>query len=189
MVNTLTHFDLFIEGKVIDLVVLNLEIIENTNWYNWFNDEETTKYMQKHYFPNTKRLQSEYFIKEIEGNNKKLQLGIVYKKDQVLIGIISLNDIDYLNRKCETACVIGEKKYKDMKNFIEAYKLIIKHGFETLNLNRIAGGTIKKELEVILCKFLGFKSEGILRQAVFKNGEYHDVYCHSIIYKDYKKKK
>ena len=183
------NFDVFIRGKIIDLVVLNIELIESTNWYKWFNDEETTTYMQKHYFPNTKRLQSEYFINEIKDNNNKLQLGIVSKKDQIMIGIISLNDIDHINRKCETSCVIGEKKYRDMKNYIEAYRLIIKHGFDTLNMNRISGGTIKKELEDILCKFLGFKSEGILRESVYKNGKYYDTHFHSILYKDYLKLK
>ena len=184
-----SQFDIFIRGKIINLAVLNEDIIRNSNWYNWFNDEETTKYMQKHYFPNTKRLQTEYFVNEIEGNNKNIQLGIVNKKDNIMVGIISLNNIDYINRKCDASCIIGEKKYQDMKSYIEAYKLIIKHGFETLNMNRISGGTIKKELEDILCKYLGFKSEGILRESVYKNGKYYDVYCHSIISQDYQKNK
>ena len=189
MVRDASQFDVFLKGKIIDLVSLNEDIISNSNWYMWFNDEETTQYMQKHYFPNTKRLQTEYFVNEIEGNDKKLQLGIVNKKDNIMVGIISFNNIDYINRKCEVSCIIGENKYRDMKNYIEAYQLIIKHGFESLNLNRISGGTIKKELEDILCKFLGFKSEGTLRECVFKHGKYYDVYCHSIISQDYLKKK
>ena len=40
------NFDVFIKGELIDLVVLTEEIIEKTNWYNWFNDEENTKNMQ-----------------------------------------------------------------------------------------------------------------------------------------------
>ena len=50
-------FDVFIKGKIIDLVVLTEEIVEKTNWYSWFNDEEVTKNMQKHYYPNTKEMQ------------------------------------------------------------------------------------------------------------------------------------
>jgi len=46
------NYDIFIKGDLIDLVCLNEEIVEKSNWYNWFNDEENMKYMQKHYYPN-----------------------------------------------------------------------------------------------------------------------------------------
>ena len=72
-------FDVFIKGERVDLVVLSEELIEITNWYSWFNDEENTRFMQKHYFPNTKQIQLEYFKNEIENNQTKLQLGIVQK--------------------------------------------------------------------------------------------------------------
>ena len=39
-------FDSFIKGELIDLVVLTENIVEKTNWYNWFNDEENTIHMQ-----------------------------------------------------------------------------------------------------------------------------------------------
>jgi len=68
------RYDVFIKGELVDLVVLTEDIVENTNWYNWFNDEDNTKNMQKHYFPNTKQMQLEYFKNEIENNQTKLQL-------------------------------------------------------------------------------------------------------------------
>ena len=91
-------FDVFIKGELIDLVVLTEEIIEKTNWYNWFNDEENTKDMQKHYFPNTKEIQLKFFKNEIENSNTKIQLGILHKKDQIMVGTLSLNNIDFMNR-------------------------------------------------------------------------------------------
>lgn len=54
-------FDIFIKGKLIDLVVLDEKAAEKSNWYNWFNDEEVTKYMVKHYYPNTKTLQINFY--------------------------------------------------------------------------------------------------------------------------------
>ena len=76
-------FDVFIKGERVDLVVLSEELIEITNWYNWFNDEENTRFMQKHYFPNTKQMQLEYFKNEIENNQtiitkSSLQLARAY---------------------------------------------------------------------------------------------------------------
>ena len=130
-------FDTFIRGEVIDLVVLTEEVIDKTNWYKWFNDEENTKHMQQHYYPNSKELQLKYFKEEIEGNNKKLQLGIYHKKDKILIGTISLNNIDFQHRKCEISGFIGEKKYQTLKPFLESNKLLIKHAFEQLKLAKL----------------------------------------------------
>ena len=181
-------FDVFIKGELIDLVVLDEEAVAKTNWYNWFNDEEITKYMVKHYYPNTRGMQLGFFKKEIENNPNKLQLGIFHKKDKVLIGTVSLSDIDFFNRQCEIAGLIGEKKYQNFRNMIEACKLLIKHAFETLNMHRVYGGSIIKEVDEMFCRVLGFTHEGIRRECVYKNGMHHDAYCHSILRKEYYKK-
>jgi len=180
-------FDPFIKGKNIHLVCLSDEVIENTNWYNWFNDEDTTDQMQKHYFPNTKAMQLNFFNSNVQDNPRKLQLGILNIKDNILIGVISLSDINYINRSAEISVVIGEKKYKDLNNFIESARLLIKHGFETLNLNRIYSGTFIKEIDIMFCKVLGFTNEGVSKEAVYKNGEYKDTYHHAILRKNYNK--
>ena len=186
MISEKKIFDIFIKGELVDLVVLDEEVVEKTNWYNWFNDEENTKYMQKHYFPNTKKMQMEYFKNEIENSNTKMQLGIVQKKNDSLCGVISLNDINYFNRRCEISIFIGEKSGRTLQYFVEAAKLIIKHAFVALNMNSIYSGTIAKEIDELMCRILGFKHEGISRQAVYKNGKYHDVYNHSLIKKNMK---
>ena len=46
-------FDTFIKGKNIKIVVSDEDCVLKTNWYNWFNDSEIIKNMQKHYYPRT----------------------------------------------------------------------------------------------------------------------------------------
>ena len=178
----------FIEGKLVDLVVLNEEIVYKTNWYNWFNDEENMKYMQQHYFPNTKTKQLEFYKNEIENNKSKLQLGIVCKKDNALIGVISLNNIDFLNGRCEISGFVGEKKYQNFKLFTEANTLIIKHAFDNLRMHKIYGGTLIKEVSLMYCRVLGFKEEGIKRSEVYKNGDYIDAYLIGLLREEYYEK-
>ena len=55
------NFDIFIKGNLVDLIILNEEIVESSNWYKWFNDEETTYHMQQHYYPNTLDSQINFF--------------------------------------------------------------------------------------------------------------------------------
>ena len=185
--NKKLEIDVFLRGKSIDLIALNEEVIENSNWYKWYNDEETTMFMQYHYFPNTKDLQKKYLLNEILNNENKVQLGIFHKKNKILIGVISLNNIDYKNRECEISGMLGEKKYRNLSNYLEAAKLIIIHGFNTFNMNRIYSGAINKEVENMFVKFLGFKNEGRLRENIFKNGKYFDTYIHSILKSEFKK--
>lgn len=186
------NYDVFIKGDLIDLVCLNEEVVEKSSWYNWFNDEENMKYMQKHYYPNTKALQLEFFKNEIANNPKKLQLGILHKKDGILIGTISLNDIDFLNRKCEISGFIGETKYQTLVYFVEANKLLIKHAFEQLNMNKIYGGSFSKEIAQIFIRTLNFEEEGIKQREIYKNGQYNDIYLIGLLRerffgKDYQK--
>jgi [ribosomal protein S5]-alanine N-acetyltransferase len=175
------EFDIFLKGENIDLVVLTSKIIEQTNWYNWFNDEENTKYMQKHYFPNSREKQLKFFRDEIEGNNKKIQLGIYHKEDKILIGAISLNNINFQHRKCEISGFIGEKKYQTLKPFLESNKLLIKHAFEQLNMNRIYGGALNEDVSDFFVRFLNFKKEGVLIRDVYKNGKYHNLYLIALL--------
>ena len=178
-------FDVFIKGELVDLVVLDEEVVEKSNWYNWFNDEENTKNMQKHYFPNTRAMQLDFFKNEIENNTRKLQLGIFHKKDNVLIGTISLNDIDFMNRKCEISGLIGETKYQTVNYFVEACKLLIKHAFEQLNMNKIYGGSLSEEVAQIFTRILNFEEEGIKRKEIYKNGQYNDVYLIGLLREKY----
>ncbi len=174
-------FDVFIKGKSIDLVVLTNEVVEKTNWYSWFNNQESTKNMQQHYFPNSRELQLKFFEDEIEGNKKKIQLGIVNKNNNLFCGVVSLNSIDHLNRCCEISLIIGEVEARNLQFFIEAAKLVCKHAFDTLNINRVYSGSISQEVDELMCRTLGFEHEGILRQAIFKNGDYHDMYQHALL--------
>ena len=91
-------YNVFLKGKEIDLVVLDDNVVQNTNWFNWFNDEENMQNMQQHYFPNTMSEQSSFLSNNILGNRSIIQLGILHKKDNVLIGIIALKSIDYLTK-------------------------------------------------------------------------------------------
>ena len=180
-------FNVFIKGKNVDLVVLDEEAVEKTDWFNWFNDEENTKYMKHRYYPNNRAKQLAFYKNEIENNPKKLQVGIFHKEDKVLIGVISLNNIDFLNRNCDTGAIIGVKKYRKIFCYLEAYTLLLKHAFEQLNMNKISDGSISKDVADFLIKTVGFKLEGIRRKEQYMNGDYVDLYLIGLLKEDFYK--
>ena len=176
--------DVFLKGKRLILKALTEEDVVNSNWYGWFNDEETTQHMQQHYFPNTREAQLEFYRREIVGNARRLQLGICDVKGGPIVGVVSLNNIDYLNQKAELSLIMGEAAYRKAHYVIEVFQLILSHAFNTLNLNRVYGGSLNQELVEFICRTLGASREGILRQDAYKSGRYHDVYLYAILRED-----
>lgn len=173
--------DVFLKGKHIFLKALNKEDALHSNWYGWFNDEELSKTLQKHYFPNTIEAQVDFWEKNIRNTSNKLQLGICKTGGTELLGIVSLNNLDFINRKCEFSIIIGEKSGQNVNFFLESAKLVFNHAFHSLNMNRIYGGSISKDLIALMCRSLGCKEEGVARQEIFKNGKYHDAYLYGIL--------
>ena len=97
-------FDIFLKGENIDLVVLTTEIVEQTNWYNWFNDEENTEFMQQHYFPNSKDLQLKYLRNEIGA--------LICTSKQAKLNFL-IDDITNYNDLIKT--ILKENNFKDFK--------------------------------------------------------------------------
>lgn len=173
--------DIFIKGTYVNLVVLNSELADKTKWYNWFNSEKTTRFMQKHYYPNDKNNQI-IFAKEINNSNENLVLGI--SENEKLIGVCGLHEINLINSNCNLSIIIGEK-YQNHNVTLEAFYLLLKHAFSTLNLNKVKMGQHKglKLFTQKLYNEFGFFLEGVLKDEMFKNGKYCDVIL-SAVFKD-----
>ena len=71
----------------------------------------------------------------------------------------------------------------------DAYMTLFKYAFEELRLNRINGSALQyNAISLHVTQKVGFKQEGIQRQAVYKNGKYEDVVMLGILKEDYYQK-
>jgi ribosomal-protein-alanine N-acetyltransferase len=177
--------DIFLKGKHVILKVLTREDVIDSGWYGWFNDEELCKTLQKHYFPTTMESQLVFWEQNIRSVSNKIQLGICSIKGGPIVGVISLNNIDFINSRAEISVVIGEREEHHAKIFSESCMLIFNHGFYTLNLNRIYGGSISKDLILMMCRMFNCQQEGVRRQEIFKNGIYYDTYCYGLLREEF----
>jgi len=92
------------------------------------------------------------------------------------IGNTSLMDIDWTNRLAEVGIFIGEKAYWSKGYGREVMRLMLKHGFETLNLNRVwLRVDAINQRAIRAYEHAGFKHEGRMRQATYKDGRYRDL--------------
>ncbi len=153
-----------------------------------FNDKSINKFIYRAPYP-YKRKDALKFSNGYCKQKENKAFAIFRKEDDVLVGAITLKDID---KKLKSAG-IGyslHRKYRNKGYMTEAAKRVLQYGFKTLNLNRIeircAKGN-KASKKVI--KKLGAKKEGVLRDECLVNGKFHDHIVHSILRKEYKDKK
>jgi RimJ/RimL family protein N-acetyltransferase len=144
---------------------------------NWFNDPEVVQYVDM-YLPMTE-MSEEKFIEELGTTRAKSDIILVVEATEgdstKPIGNCGLHSISPKDHNATFGIVIGEKDYWSKGYGEEAARLLINYGFQQLNLHRISSAAAAfNERSIKLHKKLGFIEEGRLRQAMFKNGQYHD---------------
>jgi diamine N-acetyltransferase len=98
------------------------------------------------------------------------------------IGNVGLEGIEWMNRSAGFGIFIGEKSFWNQGYGTEATHLTLKHGFETLNLNRIFLHVYETNPRAIRAyEKVGFVKEGSMREARYHNGVYIDVLLMSIL--------
>lgn len=169
---------------LVDLRPLSLEDVNET-YINWLNDAEVCEFNSHHAYPYTRELAIEY-VTGVRSQKRDLVLAIIAKDSGKHIGNISLQNIHPTNQSAEYAIILGDKEYWGKGIAKEASHLILKHGFEELNLHRIYCGTSVKNIPMQkLADSLGFAQEGIRKDAMFKNGEFVDVIEYGLLRSNY----
>jgi RimJ/RimL family protein N-acetyltransferase len=149
----------------------------------WLNDPEVIRGLI-HYIPFSLEDEETWY----EGMRKRpmeehpLVIEIPVEDEWEPIGNCGLFGIDWRIREAEFGIVIGAKKHWSKGYGTEALQLMIKHGFETLNLNRIALRVYENNPRAIRSyEKAGLVPEGRLRQGYYQDGEYIDVILMSIL--------
>ena len=65
MIKNMEKFDIFIPGKIVNLVCIDNSFIENNNWYTWLNDQKITKFTKQGYYPLNKEEHYKYVVDSI----------------------------------------------------------------------------------------------------------------------------
>jgi RimJ/RimL family protein N-acetyltransferase len=131
------------------------------------------------------------FIKNSQKSLKKRKgfiFGIEFKEKKEVVGVISLENVDFEHRHAEVGYWLG-KKYRGKGIMTEAGKLVLNFAFEKLKLHRVDAGVFSDNLiSQKVLKKLGFKKEGVRRHWRLKFGRWKDDVLYSILENEYYKK-
>lgn len=108
-------------------------------------------------------------------------------EEKRILGWVSISKIDKTNQSvCFHGLVIGDSNYHDGFAWIESYLFIYYYAFEVLKMNRVWGvRLVEHKQTTAMGKVMFSKGEGILRQAVYQNGAYHDLSIGSLLSSEY----
>lgn len=170
----------FLTGKSIYLKALEPGDL-SPEYFQWLNDPGVCEFNSHAVFPNSMKVMREY-LERIDGSRKEVVFAILSRKNDVHIGNIALQAIDWIARSAEFAILIGNKKYFGKGIGFEAGSLLIEYAFERLNLRRIHCGTHQDNQGMRkLAEKLGMKEEGRRREALYKNGKYADLIEYGLV--------
>jgi UDP-4-amino-4,6-dideoxy-N-acetyl-beta-L-altrosamine N-acetyltransferase len=93
-----------------------------------------------------------------------------------MVGVVYLLDIDWVHRDAEFAIWIGDPAWRGKHCGERATRMALAHAFDDLNLERVHLEVLShNERAIRLYERIGFQREGLLRNAVFKRGQRHDL--------------
>lgn len=140
----------------------------------WMNDPEVTRFLVARGPINLAA--EEEFIRRAGESTTDLILGIALRETDRLIGGTGLHHLDHRNRHAMFGISLGDKSTWGKGYGAEATRLMVRHAFETLNLNRVWLHVYEYNARGLRAyEKVGFKLEGRLRQDTFRDGRYWDT--------------
>lgn len=108
-------------------------------------------------------------------------------RDNQPLGVITLTNINQAHASSELSLVIGERKDRGQGYGSDALRVLLRYGFETLGLHRIALSVFEfNQPAISTYKKSGFSEEGRLRHAILRDGAWHDAMLMSILEDEWK---
>jgi len=149
----------------------------------WLNDPEVAENLSV-YLPLSMIDEEQWFdgVSRLQADEKPLAIEVKEGRGWRLIGNLGFFHLEWANRCAEFGIFIGDKSIWDKGYGTETVRLLLRHGFETLNLHRIylrvysTNPRAKRAYEKA-----GFILEGTMREAVYRHGRYADIHIMSVL--------
>ena len=170
------------KGLVGERVELRRHARENYRLYGkWYGDPEIwrlTSWAASPLSPSA----VERLFEDRELSTTDDSFAIHLKDEERPIGVVSLMNISEANDSAELSVIVGHPEDRHHGYGAEAIDTILRYGFEELRLNRVGLSVFEfNEDAISTYEKLGFREEGRLRQALKRDGAFHDAILMSVL--------
>jgi ribosomal-protein-alanine N-acetyltransferase len=173
----------FLIGK--DTYLRPVEISDATLIQKWHNDPDIRKSARLGELPVT-YVKEEYDIRVAKKSGEEIYLMIVKKTTNKPIGFIRLNYIDNVSKNMWLRMIIGDVKARGKNLAEDALRCALEWLFSEQNVHRLSLETYETNKRAIrFFEKLGFRREGIIREAVYIDGKYYNILSLGLLKKEY----
>jgi len=156
--------------------------------YRCKNDEKLSSMIVGEYHPFSYE-EAHNWVQGCMGEHETYKFWAIATNDaeQRMVGWVALSKIDYTNQSANThSIVIADRDYNDGIAWIETELHLLKYAFDTLKLNRLYGvSLLGHKMSNLVGDLMFFQTEGILRQACYKNNRFYDLQYIGILKDEY----
>lgn len=146
----------------------------------WRNSSEVWQYNTQYILLNMIN-QKQWYDQNIQKNSDRIMFMVTNKIGES-IGVCGLIHMNPKDKNASVAIMIGEKKYHNKGLGIEILQLLVNYGFTKIKLHRIEAKIFAyNQISVHLFKKMNFKQEVIMRDSLWRQGKWWDVYTFSLI--------
>jgi diamine N-acetyltransferase len=154
------------------------------SFLRWVNDPEVTEHLLV-YLPFSMEDEERWYDSLLTREGKVFT---IETKEGRVIGNMGILHLEWKDRRVEMGIMIGEKDCWGKGYGTESINLLLQYLFDELNMNRVSLYADSRNTRAIRCyEKCGFKREGLLRQARFKNGCYSNDVTMAILQEDWKR--
>jgi RimJ/RimL family protein N-acetyltransferase len=160
------------------------ERVDLPKFVEWLNDPEVYRYLGAINLPFSISKEEQWFENMLKRSREEQPFAIEIREDDGwrLVGNCGFFDINRSARSAEVGIFIGDKSCWNKGYGTEVIRLLLRVGFETLNLNRIFLRVDESNRGGIRAyEKAGFIHEGRFRQGTFQGGEYRDMLLMSVL--------
>lgn len=152
----------------------------------WHNDPELYHTLVDGFRFVSEQAESDWLAKRVNCSQTEVNLAICLSPGKKHIGNIYLRPINLTFRNAVLGIFIGEKNYRGRGFGRQALCAVLRHAFGDLGLRRVYFEVLAENKPAIrLYEKVGFKTEGRLRNHVFKAGKFKDALVMGILAEDY----
>ncbi len=154
---------------------------------SWFNDPEVREGLSL-FLPMSLTEENKWYedLLNRESVEKPFAIDVYEDEAWVHVGSAGLFTFDHQSRRAELGVAMGAKEYWDRGHGTNVVRLLLRHAFENLNLNRVSLVVFESNPRAIrVYKKVGFIEEGRMREFHFSGGKYCDTLMMSVLRREW----